>query len=196
MVLADFKQAFLVVSSTARTAPDYPDRGYAGPSGRLDVIARSLLASIIARGTLFIALLLGPPDPPKTLVASSDECRLYSERMAMLEIKRAYMGKSKCIKLLKKDLEELIHELVKGGSEIVMLREDGVDISKVREALYGRKVYVLGAHIDMPSEIDKIISRYVKYKVSIGPISVYTSHAIIYTLWARHVVERRASKTP
>jgi len=188
MLEKDFNQAFLVVSATARTTPDYPIRGYAGPSGRLDVIARSILASMTCRETLFIALLLGPPNPPKTLIYHSDKCTFKSERMVMMEIKRAYLSKSKCLEVEEWGIDEIVYNLVKSGFEIVMLREDGVDVSRARRALIGRKVYVLGSHVDVPSDIERGVSRYVEYRVSIGPRSVYTSHAILYILWARRVL--------
>ena len=187
-VTQDFEQAFLVISATARTAPDYPDRGYAGPSGRLDVIARSLLASTLVRNTLFTALLLGPPDPPVTLLAHSNTCRLYSERMVMVEIKRAFRNKSSCIQLFREGPEALVYKLAKTGAEIVILKEEGRDISKLREALHGKKAYVLGAHVDIPPDVERLISKYARYEVSIGPRSVYTSHAILYVLWARSAI--------
>ena len=186
-LLKGSEASYMVVSHTARTDDKFPLRGYAGPSGRLDVIARSLVAASLTRGSVFIASLLGPPDPPKLLVFRG--CGIASERAAMLEIRKLLGGRgSGCGLLLDCWPEEAIAAAKRAGYRVVVLDEGGADISRVRAALEGKALFVLGPHVDPPRDLWRKIIRLSDYVVSIGPVSLHTSHVILYLAWARGVL--------
>jgi len=167
---------YIIVSPTAKTLPLWPPKGYAGPSGRLDVIARALLA--VEEGSQAVAILLGPPEPPKTLHYDPARCRLRSERQAMQEIARALLGRDSCLRLDPRSPEQVLHEEAKRRG-LVVLSEDGDPRPPPRG-----KAYLLGAHVDPPEDIMEMARRIAVATVRIGPNRYHTSHVIAYVEWS------------
>jgi len=186
-LLSRATSAFLVVSPTAVTAPDYPARGYAGQSGRLDVVARAAIAASMEEGYLFLGLLLGPPRPPVTLALTSDcVTPTLSERGVMEVFRRLLSGRDlgSC-RALELGLEDLLSASKAEGIPVVYLHEEGVDASKAPEAFAGRKLYIAGSHIDIPEELESKIRLQASYVVSVSPKPLLVSHVILYVVEAR-----------
>ncbi|MCE4601208.1 MAG: hypothetical protein F7C38_06560 [Desulfurococcales archaeon] len=172
---------YIIVSPTARTDTNYPLRGYAGPSGRIDEIARSML-SIARSKSLLVAVLLGPPNPPATIVYRYREgCRFSSEREALQYIRKSVQGKSVCIDRYAIGVRDVVSIISKAGFETILLAEDGEDISGLPRVK--PRAYLLGAQIDIPEHIINDIRNYIDAKASIGPLSYQTSQVIAYLEW-------------
>ena len=86
-------------------------------------------------------------------------------------------------------IDYVMHRLAKNGFRIVILKEDGDDVSGLWGALSGRRAYVAGSHVDIPGDQERVILRYAELKVSLGPVSLLTSHALAYVAWARSMTE-------
>jgi len=167
---------YIIVSPTARTLPLWPPKGYAGPSGRIDVIARAFLA--VEEGSQALAILLGPPEPPKTLHYDPAKCKLRSERQAVHEIARALLGKGSCVRLDPRSPEQVLHEEAKRRG-LILLGEEGDP-----GATPGGKAYLLGAHLDPPEDIMEKARRIAEATVRIGPNRYHTSHVIAFVEWS------------
>lgn len=172
------KNIYIIVSSTGRTQPTWPLKGYAGPSGRLDVIARSM--TTIRKPSELYAILLGPPTPPLVLRYTPSGCILSTEKQAMIEIARAMLGKSSCITVEDVEPEQLIMQLSKNKG-LILLSEEGKRTGKPPSG----KAFLLGAHIDPPRRYKDMGARLAEDVISIGPLSYHTSHVIAYLEWAR-----------
>jgi len=170
---------YIIISPTARTLPTWPPKGYAGPSGRLDVIARSFLA--LQSGSEAYAILLGPPDPPKTIYYNPSSCTLKSERQAMMEIARALLGRGRCVSLVDKMPERILYEAAKERG-LTLLEEEGRSGGPRPGS-----AYLLGAHVDPPEDIMRVARRLAVERLSIGPYSYHTSHVIAYIEWSTRV---------
>lgn len=170
---------YMTISPTAHTDGRIPARGYAGRTGRIDEIARDILS--IHRGdSLLIAVLLGPPDPPKTILYKGGSCHLTSERQVVIEIKKGFKGKSRCMQVSRIGPLEILHFIKSLGYRIILLTEEGsqkIPISARRIA------YILGSHVDIPPDLLEQIERYVEIKASIGPLSYQVSQVIAYLEW-------------
>ena len=177
---------FVVVSPTAATG-GFRLKGYAGSSGRLDVIARCIMVVQLYPSSGFLGVLLGPPSPPKVLFMKTWECPGFrSERHVMVEIARALARSSSgCIEVLDVDFERLVHVVSESGFRAVLLREDGVNAFRNPDLVGGRAAFYLGSQIDMPSWAEDVVRRYGAVTVSLGPLSVHSEHAIIAVLSLR-----------
>lgn len=186
--LSRANSAYIVISPTATTSPNFPLRGYAGASGRLDVVARSMTAPLHFEATaVSIGILLGPPNPPVT-VAGYRECLGPGERSAVEAIRRALHGRPPrgCI-ALRAGHDFILHALERAGFELVYLSEKGEDISRSPGVARCRCAYLAGAHVDVPPSIEADIIRSAKAVVSIGPRSLLTSHVFAFLAWFRSV---------
>ncbi len=182
-LLASATALYIVVSPTARTDASWPPRGYAGPSGRLDVVARAAVASLsIERAAAFAGLLLGPPRPPVAVLASG-ECveAAGGERGVMEAFRRLLMGRrvGGCM-ALPWGAERLLHEARRLGFRVYTLEEGGADVSRVPGALRGRAAFLAGAHLDPPPGVLALARRLSEARVSVGPRSLLTSHVLAF----------------
>ncbi len=181
--------AYVIISPTATTSPNFPHKGYAGPSGRLDVVARAMTAPLhFERDALAIGILLGPPRPP-IIVMGYKDCLGLGERAAIEAIRRALRGRPPqgCIALAAGH-DFILHVLVKSGFTIVYLNEKGDDISARPGAINCRCAYFAGAHVDVPPQIESDILRVARETVSVGPMSLLTSHVFAFVAWLRMMV--------
>lgn len=174
---------FLIVSPTGRTSPDnIPPRGYAGPSGRLDVVARAFEA-VVEDGALAAAVLLGPPEPPITVIADTGcRARLRGERGFIEGYLRALRSESSCPRVFRGVGLRDVLSLASRTHRIVYLREGGVDVmeGRVLEAICSKALFVLGSHIDIPPGEESVVRSYTDLEISLGPISYHTEHAIAF----------------
>ena len=172
---------YIIISPTARTDFQYPAKGYAGPSGRIDEIARSIL-SLTRPSSLIIAILMGPPNPPVTIIYyRKPSCIFMSEREVVYSIRKAPKD-STCIRIEYISARDIVSLLAGMGYKIMLLSEQGVDISELKPKM-PRLAFLLGAHVDIPKHIIEDVEGYIVNRVSIGPLSYQASQVIAYLEW-------------
>ncbi|NPA84587.1 MAG: hypothetical protein GXO07_01110 [Crenarchaeota archaeon] len=180
---------FVAQSKTATTSPAFPRKGLASHTGRLDVVARMLRASLwtaegVRRDSSFVVTLEGPPSPPLTLFFKGRELEadLSDERRAAEAIRACMKGELKGCKASKKSFEEVLKGL---GVKLYVLREDGEELGEVGLPA----AFVLGTQHDpeLPQWLEA-------EAISIGPKSYLASHCIFYLhYWLDRSLRSRGS---
>ena len=180
------KPIYLVVAAKGRTDGSFPLRGYAGPSGRLDVAARTYL-SILEDNYTVAVLLLGPPGPPKLLLAPSP-CRgskVGSERGFMLQASLALRGEDSCFEAYElSNGVEGVRVLASAG-RIVYLSEEGSSSDESLQSLLSADVIAMGGHVDPPYDVHARLKASASAVVSLAPLSFHTDHVAAYVSWLR-----------
>ncbi len=184
-------RGFLVIGNKAVTST-FSLKDLAGSAGRMDIICRCVAQALlishgIRRDCEIYLLLLGPPDPPKSIKFVGSEVRYLApdERNVGGIIRKALSVKcgmdwkisSPGVYVSKKGLEDLMKEL-SGRYEIVYLREDGVDIRDVACKLKN-PLFVLGDHMGVREGEERIVLKYSKLLVSLSPISLQADQCIV-----------------
>lgn len=183
---------FVVVGHKARTDENYTLDDLAGSTGRLDVLLRCvnsafMLSNDIRRNVDLYLILLGEPDPPKTVRFKGGEIRHLNpdERSTGALVKKALaedvwqeeVMTSEGIYISKRGLAEVLQSL---EGPLVYLREDGENI---RQASIAQDyVFVLGGHEDLTDEEEKLIEALETVKISLGPKSLHADHCITIVL--------------
>lgn len=173
---------YIVILPKARTTGDYPERGYAGPSGRLDVAARAYQAILDGGGLL--SLLLGGPGLPVALYSPPDCKEARSERGFMIEAKRALKGYRSCFTATRLESPIDVFKAMK-NRPLVYLIEGGEDVSRVPEILFENPAIVLGGHVDPPEWLDLWLRKHSSRLVSVGPRSLQADHVVFFVSWLR-----------
>jgi len=83
---------------------------------------------------------------------------------------------------------EILNAIIKAKISLVLLREDGRDLMESEYVASVPAVYVAGSHVDLPPDIELLVSRSSSDIVSVGPTSLLTSHVIAYISWLRNVL--------
>ena len=178
---------FIIVGHRASTSPEFPLDDLAGGAGRMDLLltaanAALLVSHDVRRDSEATLILLGPPDPPRTI--RLDGARLQSlgpdlranaglVRKALVHGARVERETSPGVFAARRGLAEVLEGV---REPLVLLREDGKDI---REAEIPRDVaFVLADAIDLTEEEEVLAGRRNPAVCSVGPISVHTSDAI------------------
>jgi tRNA pseudouridine-54 N-methylase len=169
---------FITYSKTATTTPHFPRRGVASHTGRLDVIARMLRASLYTprglRGdTRFIAILGGPPNAPLALEFDGRklDCQLRTELESLECIRKCIKGELDGCVSKRKDLTQVLKGI---GVPLIVLAEDGRNIDDIQ--LPKSVGFLVGSQHDV--EVPQKIGWY--ERVSIGPFSYLASHCITF----------------
>ncbi len=165
-----------------------PQRGYAGKTGRLDILIRTTRLidadqELTSRLNLsYLLVLEGPPQPPLAVWLKAgfwSECLtgrcLEGEAMVFFR-ERARLGQG--AKLLRKSLIEILGDgQITGNREIVLLSERGDTLSRKtlqRLACRERLLIIAGGYDDPP---DWVYERPDFTKIGLGSKSYLTSHA-------------------
>lgn len=180
---------FIVIGHNAITSGDFSLNDLSGATGRLDVLLRCInsalfLSNDLRRDTEINLVLLGPPNPPKTItLMGSDLKRLNpDERSTAAVIKEVlkkpifgkYVKSGPGIYVSRLNFRDIIAGIK--DSEIIALKEDGTDIRKI---LFAPPVtFVLSDNQDFSSDEIKILKDAGAHFVSIGPKSLLASHCI------------------
>jgi len=161
-----------------------------GAAGRMDILCRCVNAALflshdIRRDVRVFLVLKGTPSPPKLIRFESSEVRYLSpdERSAASLIKKALEKKTldfwtestPGISVKNGDIDVLLKELDK---KIIYLREDGEDIRNKDLNEYNL-LYVLGDHLGLRDDEERIIMGYSPDIISIGPLSLHADHCIV-----------------
>ncbi len=147
----------------------------------MDVIASSIIAAGYDPNPGFTGVLMGPPEPVKILRVR--RWGLGSIRQVVSEILAAYKGRSRSIEIKSGDPLDPIRLCRK--CTIIMLDEAGSDISQLGDSICGDTAFLLGGHTGFPGELYEDLRRASHALVSLGPISLQTYQAILYTAWRR-----------
>ncbi len=178
---------FIIIGHKAVTAP-FSLNDLPGAAGRMDILCRCVNATLflshdLRRDVRVYLVLKGEPDPPKLIRFDGNEVRYLSpdERSAASLIKKALEKSAQefwtesmpGVSIRKGDFGDLLSELNK---KIIYLREDGEDIRGKR---FEEPLFVLGDHLGLTDEEEKLIEGYEYEVVSVGPLSLHADHCIV-----------------
>lgn len=171
---------FVAVGHRATTSPDFSLDDLAGATGRLDILLRCINSSFhlshgIRTGVETHLILLGPPDPPRTLRFVGSELKYLNpdERSTAALVRNALSAKgegemktSPGVYASSRSYPDVMSLLAK-SSQIYYLKEDGHDI-RTLPSFEDDVAFVLGDDRDLTPEEEEILARYNPIKVSLG----------------------------
>ena len=182
---------FIIVCSKATTAPfnlnDMP-----GSAGRMDLVCRFIAQSIfishgVRKNSAAIAILKGEPDPPKAILVRGSEVRYMApdernvggliRKALSLKVDEKWLRSTPGIYVARKGLENVLSELKSAGYSIYYLREDGEDIRTLNFA--GKLAFVLGDHIGLSEEDERILEKFSSGTVSLSPLSLQADQCVV-----------------
>ncbi len=178
---------FIIIGHRAVTAP-FSLNDLPGAAGRMDILCRCVNAALflshdLRRDVRLYLVLKGEPAPSKIIRFDGNEVRYLSpdERSAASLIKKALEKKAQefwtestpGVSIRKGDLRDLLAELDK---KVIYLHEDGED---VRGKKFEEPLFVLGDHMGMTEEEEKIIEGSEHEIISVGPLSLHADHCIV-----------------
>ena len=206
-IFSEIDRVFVIVCSKATTAPfnlnDMP-----GSAGRMDLVCRFIAQVIfvshgVRKDSMAIAVLKGEPDPPKAILVKGNEVRYMApdERNIGGLIRKAlsvnfksgeqigWVRSTPGIYVARKNLKDVLSELEDGGYRIYYLKENGEDIRSVE---FGKKLaFVLGDHLGLSEEDEKIVEAYADVTVSLSPISLQADQCVVIV---HYELDRSASR--
>ena len=178
---------FIITGHKAATSP-FSLNDLPGAAGRMDILCRCVNAALflshgLRRDVRVYLVLKGEPDPPKLIRFDSREVRYLSpdERSAASLIRRALEKRAQefwtesmpGVSIRRGDIGDLLAELNK---KIIYLREDGEDI---REKEFEDPLFILGDHLGMTEEEERLLMEHEHEIVSVGPLSLHADHCIV-----------------
>ncbi len=180
---------YVVLGHRAITSADFKLDDLCGSTGRLDILLRCVnsaffLSHGIRRDVEITLMLLGEPNPPKTVRISGTEVKYLNpdERSTAALIRNALLqkgeGERKCspgIYVSERGYQEVLSNISK-ESKIHYLKEDGMDIRTA--AFSDDSTFVLGDDQDLTQLEEEILMAYEPKKLSLGPISYHADHCI------------------
>ncbi len=178
---------FIVVGHRASTSPDFPLDDLAGGAGRMDLLLTAANAALLVshdlrRDSEATLVLLGPPDPPRTVRLDGARLRSLSPdlrtnaglvRKALAHASRVERETSPGVFVARRGLAEVLDSV---RDPVIQLREGGKDI---REVEIPRDVaFVLSDAIGLTGEEEAVVGARRTAICSVGPVSVHTGDAI------------------
>lgn len=178
---------FLIIGHKAVTDPGFSLNDMPGGAGRMDVLCRCVnscffLSHDLRRDVECYLLLLGGPNPPKTILIKGNEVRYLNpdERSAGSLIKKAlqvtcgeeFIESTKGIYVRNGGLQRLLSEI-----EFTILDENGTDIRKIETV---PESYILSDHMNFSEEEEILIKDLLK--ISAGPKVLHADHTITVIL--------------
>jgi tRNA (pseudouridine54-N1)-methyltransferase len=180
-------KSFIILGHKAVTAP-FSLNDLPGSAGRMDILCRCVNAALflshdLRRDVRIYLVLMGEPAPPKLIRFDGADVRYLSpdERSAASLIKKAleknvqefWTESAPGVSIRKGDFADLLAEL---GRDVIYLREDGDNIRGLR---FDEPLFVLGDHLGITGDEEKIIEGYGHEIVSVGPLSLHADHCIV-----------------
>jgi len=162
-----------------------------GAGGRMDILCRCVNAGLflshdIRRDVRVFLILKGDPSPPKIIRFDGSAVRYLSpdERSAASLIKKALEKKAQDfwtestagVSIRKGNLDAIIKEL---DMKVTYLREDGEDIRSKNFDEPSDRLFVLGDHMGLTEDEEKIIRDCENEMISVGPLSLHADHCIV-----------------
>ncbi|MBP2029538.1 tRNA (pseudouridine54-N1)-methyltransferase [Methanohalophilus levihalophilus] len=183
---------FLIIGHKAVTSGDYSLNDMPGSAGRMDILCRCVssaffLSHDLRRDVQIHLLLLGEPHPGRYVRFEGEHVRYLSpdERSAGALIKKALQKdvssfesrSTPGVNTRTATLKELLDEFLEKGCELVYLREDGDDLRSTADFAEDT-VFILGDHVGVTEEEEKLILDAGARLLSIGPLSLHANHCI------------------
>ena len=161
-----------------------------GAAGRMDILCRCVNAALFLshdlRRDVRVFLIHKGDSSPKLVCFEGSAVRYLSpdERSAASLIKKAlekniqdfWTESTPGVSVRKGDLEGLLKELDK---KIIYLREDGEDVRKKKIDEDFDPLFLLGDHLGLTGEEERIVMGYDPEIMSIGPLSLHADHCIV-----------------
>jgi tRNA (pseudouridine54-N1)-methyltransferase len=185
---------FIVIGHRVCTDGKFTLNDLAGSTGRLDVLLRCvnsafMLSNDIRRDMELFLVLLGEPDPPRTLRFVGSELKYLNpdERSTGALVKNALMktvddeevGSTPGIYVSRDGLALVLKKLV--GRKMFYLKEDGESIRNVE--LDSDGVFILGGQDDLASDEENMVKASGDaVRVSLGPKSLHADHCMTVVL--------------
>ncbi|MBN1678461.1 MAG: tRNA (pseudouridine(54)-N(1))-methyltransferase TrmY [Candidatus Thermoplasmatota archaeon] len=180
---------FVIMGHRAITSADFKLDDLCGSTGRLDILLRCVnsaffLSHDIRKDVEIVLMLLGEPNPPKTIRINGREVKYLNpdERSTAALIRNALLqkgeGERRCspgIYVSERSYEEVLSNLSK-ESKMYYLHEQGEDVRSAQ--LAGDPTFVLGDDQDLTEVEEEILMRYDPKRLSLGPISYHADHCI------------------
>jgi len=178
---------FIVIGHRASTTPEFPLDDLAGGAGRIDLLltaanAALLVAHDLRRDSECILILLGPPDPTRTIRLLGNQLQFYGPdirgnagliRKALRHGSRLERETSPGVFASRRGLSEVLEA---STEPIVQLREGGKDIRSVE--LPHDVSFVLSDSVDLSEDEEAIVAGRRVAVCSVGPRSLHASDAI------------------
>ncbi|UCE81583.1 MAG: tRNA (pseudouridine(54)-N(1))-methyltransferase TrmY [Methanobacteriota archaeon] len=180
---------FVVLGHRAITSADFKLDDLSGSTGRLDILLRCVNSAFfishdIRRDVEITLMLLGKPNPPKTIKIVGSEVKYLNpdERSTAALIRNALLQKpggerrtSPGIYVSERSYSEVLSNISK-ESQMYYLKEDGEDI---RDTSFGDDItFVLGDDQDLTEDEETILMSYEPKKLSLGPVSYHADHCV------------------
>ncbi len=180
---------FIIIGHKAVTVP-FSLNDLPGAAGRMDILCRCVNAGLFLshdlRRDVRIYLVLKGGAQPRVVRFDGAAVRYLSpdERSAASLIKKAlekntqgfWTESTPGISIKTGDLGDLLGEL---DMRITYLREDGADIRNIRFETGAGHLFVLGDHLGLTDEEEKLIMAHEHEILSVGPLSLHADHCIV-----------------
>lgn len=185
---------FVVVGHRATTSGDFKLDDMAGGAGRLDILLRCInstffLSHGIRRDAEVYLVLLGEPDPPRTVRIVGSEVRYLNpdERSTGALVRNALLKKlnddetrsSPGIYVSRRSFRQVL-DLLQPISRLVYLKEEGGDVRT--HDLTGDLTFVISDHQDLSEEEEGEVLSRDPLILTLGPLSYHADHCITIML--------------
>ncbi len=176
---------FLIVSPTAITTANFKLKGIAGSTGRLDVIARSIISALVTKSNIrrnveVWSLLEGPPNPPIIIkvLGREVECMPSNEIEVVKIIRDLLAGRQIAgYYVTKMGFKRVVKELLNTVDKVYYLRENGANLN-YRMFNYERLGFILGSHVDLPKEYELFLDENNIERIKLSNVSYLTSQCV------------------
>jgi tRNA (pseudouridine54-N1)-methyltransferase len=178
------QRAFILKASEGRTAPDFSLKSLAGTPGRMDLIARCIIAAFetprgIRKNTALEIVLEGMPNPPLSITIDGSELTgLPSGEVEVAAIIHdALSGKHvNGIRTRRKAFAESVRVYADEGFTLYYLHEEGKDSHQTRFA--EKPAFILGDHKGLDPASERVLDALGADRISLGSPSYLASHCI------------------
>ncbi len=181
-----YQRIFILYSNTGATAPIFTPKNMATKGGRMDVVARALIAALMDQQTprndaLFISVLMGPPSPPRILYIPGSYVRdvipsEYYVGKLIIDILKSPVFSEKT------QIYDIVNFLKKKNYHVLLLIEDGEDIIEFfsKHSFHDKRfAFIVGDHIGFPTKLAASLKR-MTVPLSLSSVSYLASHCIFY----------------
>ncbi len=178
------QRAFLLKASEGRTAPDFSLKSLAGSPGRMDLLARCIIAAFdtpkgTRKGTTLEIILEGLPNPPVSIAFDGDRLgELPAGEVAVATIiYDSLSGKEfPGVRMRRRPFIESVRAFAEEGYRLYYLHEEGRDSRGIRYA--EKPAFILGDHKGLDPASERKLDAAGAERVSLGARSYLASHCI------------------